>query len=54
MVPFYGWGSSAATIEPLRGGSLLFITKFSETSATPFTNLGMMKGSVNLGATHWL
>ena len=28
MAPFYGWGSTASRIEPLRGGSLLFTTKF--------------------------
>ena len=31
MAPFYGWGSTASRLEPLRGGSLLFTTKFSET-----------------------
>ena len=30
MVPFYGWGSTASRLEPLRGGSLLFNTKFPE------------------------
>ena len=24
MAPFYGWGSTALRLEPLRGGSLLF------------------------------
>ena len=24
MAPFYGWGSTAARLQPLRGGSLLF------------------------------
>ena len=28
MAPFCGWGSIASTLEPLRGGSLLFTTKF--------------------------
>ena len=28
MAPFYGWGSTASRLEPLRGGSLLFTTKF--------------------------
>ena len=28
MAPFYGWGSSASRLEPLRGGSLLFKNKF--------------------------
>ena len=26
MAPFYGWGSTALRLEPLRGGSLLFTT----------------------------
>ena len=30
MAPFYGWGSTASRLEPLRGGILLFTTKFSE------------------------
>ena len=30
MTPFYGWGSTAARLEPLGGGSLLFTTKFPE------------------------
>ena len=30
MYPFYGWGSTASRLEPLRGGSLLFTTKFPE------------------------
>ena len=24
MAPFYGWGSTASRLEPIRGGSLLF------------------------------
>ena len=24
MAPFYGWGSTASRLKPLRGGSLLF------------------------------
>ena len=30
MTSFYGWGSTAARLEPLGGGSLLFTTKFPE------------------------
>ena len=30
MAPFYGWSSTASRLEPLRGGSLLFTTKFPE------------------------
>ena len=28
MAPFYGWGSIALRLEPFRGGSLLFTTKY--------------------------
>ena len=28
MAPFYGWDSTASRLEPFRGGSLLFTTKF--------------------------
>ena len=44
MAPFYGRGSTASRLEPLRGGSLLFTTKFPEISGTHFTDLGRMKG----------
>ena len=44
MAPFYGWGSTASRLEPLRGGSLLFTTKFPEISGTYFIDLGRMKG----------
>ena len=50
MAPFYGWGSTASRLEPLRGGSLLFTTKFLEIPGTHFTDLGFMKG-IDLGAT---
>ena len=30
MAPFYGWGSTASRLEPLRGGSLLFTTNQSD------------------------
>ena len=39
--------------EPLRGGSLLFTTKFSEIPGTHLIHLGRMKGWVNLRATLW-
>ena len=51
MAPFYGWGSTALRLEPLRGGSLLFTTKLSEIPGTHFIDLRRMKGSVDLGAT---
>ena len=44
MVLFYGWVSTASRLEPLRGGSLLFTTKFPEFPGTHFTDLGRMKG----------
>ena len=53
MAPFYGWGSTATRLEPLRGGSLLFTIKFPDIPDTHFTNLGRMKGWANLGATQW-
>ena len=44
MAAFYGLGSTASRLEPLRGGSLLFTTKFPEIPGTHFINLGKMKG----------
>ena len=44
MSPFYEWGSTASRLEPLRGGSILFTTKFPETSGTQFIELRRMKG----------
>ena len=44
MTPFYGWGSTASRLEPLRGGSLLFTSKFPEIPGTHFIDLGRMKG----------
>ena len=42
MAPFYGWGSTASRLEPLRGGSLLFTTNFPEIRGTYFIDLGRM------------
>ena len=42
MPPFYGWGSTASRLQPLRGGSLLFTIQFPEIPGTPksfFSNL---------------
>ena len=44
MAPFSEWGSTASRLEPLRGGSLLFTTKFQDIPGTHFTDLGRMKG----------
>ena len=39
MAPFYGWGSTASRLEPLRGGSLLFTTKFPEVPGTHLSQI---------------
>ena len=44
MAPFYGWGSTASRLQPLRGGSLLFTIQFPELSGAHFIDLGRMKG----------
>ena len=49
MAPFYGWGSTAWRLQPLRGGSLLFTIQFPEIPGTHFIDLGRMKGWVDLG-----
>ena len=60
MAPFYERGSAASRLEPLGEGSLLFTYKSSEIGSH-FTNLGRMRGWVDLGATqyfwtrdHWI
>ena len=30
MTPFYGWGSTVSSLEPLQGGSLYFLTVSSQ------------------------
>ena len=42
--PILWMGSTASRLEPLRGGSLLFTTKFPEIRGTHFIDLGRMKG----------
>ena len=44
MAPFYGRGSTASRLQPLRGGSLLSTIQFPELSGTHFIDLGRMKG----------
>ena len=44
MAPFYGWSSTASRLEPLRGGSLLFTTKFPEIPVIEFIDLERIKG----------
>ena len=50
MASFYGWGSTASRLEPLRGGSSLFPNKFPEIPGIHFINLRRMKGWVDVGA----
>ena len=44
MAPFNRQGATASRLEPLRGGSLLYTTKFPEIPGTHFFELGRMKG----------
>ena len=44
MTSFYGWGSTASRLEPLRGGSLPFTTKFPKIPGTHFIDLETMNG----------
>ena len=57
MIAFYEQGSTASRLEPLRGGSLRFTTKFPEIPGISFIDLGKMKGWIDLRATqgfeHW-
>ena len=41
---FYEWGSTAPGQQPLRGGSLLFITQFPGTPGIHFIDLRRMNG----------
>ena len=52
MAPFYGWGSTASRLEPFRGGSLHFTTKFPDMPGAHFIDLGRMKGWVDLRFEH--
>ena len=47
MAPFCGWGSTASRLEPLRGGSLLFTTKFPEIPGKCITEV-WLKVSTNI------
>ena len=50
MAPFYGWGSTASRPEPLRGGSLLFTTKFPE---IPLSRPWSHPLVLNMGLLEW-
>ena len=44
MARFYGWGSTASRLHPLRGGSVRFTIQFPEIPGTHFIDLLRMKG----------
>ena len=44
MAPFYGSGSTASRLRPLRGDSLLLITQLPEIPGAHFIDLGRKKG----------
>ena len=44
MAPFYGSGSTASRLAPLRGGSLHSTTKSPEIPRSHFIDLGRIKG----------
>ena len=44
MAPFYGWRSTASSVEPFREGSLIFTTTSQEIPGTHFMDLRRMKG----------
>ena len=48
MAPFYGWGSTASRLQPLRGGSLLLTIQFPEIPGTHFIDLGRTKGATRV------
>ena len=50
---FYGWGLTDSRLEPLRGGSILFTTKFPEIPGTHFIDLEGWKAESTLEATQW-
>ena len=52
MAPFLWMGFNyLKTTEPLRGGRLLFTTKFPDISGSHLMDLRRMKGRFDLGAT---
>ena len=44
MASFYGWGSTVSRLVLIRGGSLIFFSKFPEIPGTHFIDLGEIKG----------
>ena len=53
MAPFDGWVSTASRLYPFLRCSLLLTIKLTDIPGSHFTDLGRMKGLVNLGATQW-
>ena len=51
MAPFYGWGSTTSRLEPLRGDSLLFTTKFPEVHMVPQISSAMNRMFCHLGSS---
>ena len=51
MTPFHGRGSTASTLVPPRGCSLLFTTKPPEIPGTHFINLRRMKDCIDFGSS---
>ena len=47
MAPFYGWGSTASRLQPLRGGSLLFTIQFPESPGAHFIDIGSLVGHMS-------
>ena len=53
MNSFYGWVLIDSRLDPLRGGSLLFIIQVTEIPGNHFIELGKKKEWVDLGVTQW-
>ena len=51
MTPFHGRGSTASTLVPPQGCSLLFTTKPPEIPGTHFINLRRMKDCIDFGSS---
>ena len=49
MAPFYGWGSTASRLEPLRGGCLLYQPRKDERLSRPWSHPVVL----NMGPLDW-
>ena len=55
MAPFfYGWGSTASRLQPLRGGSLLFTTQFPEIPGTQLPGTSYATSKSGFPISSWL